>query len=113
MNVYEMFYKNNFLLGFWVRRDNWKNVKAKIILIDGFEEGKRPKGCGRYPYFNYKADENKEGPRQVLAEFYNASTNELMSRDCISCPGNYSYYMIEQPVINAEPKVKIINNPFL
>ena len=113
MNIYQMFYKNNFLFGFWVCRDNWKNVKAKIILIDGFEEGKRPKGCGRYPYFNYKADENKEGPRQVLAEFYNASTNELISRDYISCPGNYSYYLIEQDISNDEPKVKMINNPFL
>ena len=94
MNIYEMFYKNNFYFGFWVKRYTWENVVAQIVEIEGFKDGKRPKGCGRYPYF-----EN----RKVMADFYDLDTGALLNRSDIKCPGTSGYDLIENPFTKNDP----------
>ena len=95
MNIYQMYHKNNCTLDFYVVRDSWKTIIAKIINIENVIIGK--KIIGKYPYYN--------NPK-VLAEFYKVPDNEvneswrfctqnnLIETNFLSCPGTYAYSQI-------------------
>ena len=96
MNIYQMYKENNNKFGFYVIRDSWGTVIAKIISIEGVEEGEDINGNA--PYF---------GNPKVNAEFYKVFDNEedyafrlcndynLIDVKELSCPGTYAYVMVE------------------
>jgi hypothetical protein len=89
MNIYQMYARNNFKFGFIVKRDSWGNTLAKIISIDGVEEGKPIKG--KQPYY---------GNPKVKAQFFKTSNSSECTDENIdnvselSCAGNYSYELM-------------------
>lgn len=87
MNVYQMYYANNKKYGFFVQRNTWSNVIAKILEIDGVKEGDDIQG--KNPYFNNQ---------KVIAKFYKLDNdgNRSSTTGELSCPSNYSYNMINE-----------------
>ena len=98
MNVYEMYHDNDFKFGFYVVRNSWATVIAKVIKIENTKEGQ--KIPGKPPYFS--------NPK-VMAEFYRVDDNflidadiliqqctheNLISIDELRCPGTYAYSKI-------------------
>jgi len=50
LNIYEMYIHNCLRFGFYVHRNSWSTEKfAKVVAIEGVEEGKMPEG--NPPYF--------------------------------------------------------------
>lgn len=92
MNIYQMYHHNNMQFGFYVIRDSWATVIAKIIEIEGVEEGKPIPG--KFPYFKnqtviasfYKVDNTEDDAAAVLCMF-----GKNIGVDKISCPGSYAY----------------------
>lgn len=96
MNIYQMYHKNNCQFNFYVIRDSWSTVIAKIIGIDGVNEGDSING--KPPYY---------GNPKVYAELYKVDDNEsdIAERLChsgcfieeteLSCPGTYAYEMVD------------------
>lgn len=92
MNIYQMYYYNNKKFGFWVRRNSWENIIAKIILIENVIEGQ--KILGKYPYYKNQ---------KVFAEFYKIDSlaenllpiGNAINIGEISCPGTYAYFLID------------------
>lgn len=92
MNIYQMYYSNQKKFNFYVIRDNWVTIIAKVVAIENVEEGKSIKG--RYPYFGnpiviadfYKVEQNETGKPAELCK-----QGEFIERTQLSCPGNYSY----------------------
>ena len=91
MNIYQMYYACGKKFGFFVVRDTWGKTIAKIISIEGVEEGKGIQG--RYPYFKRQ---------KVMAEFYKADPwkivqdiGPVINISEISCPGTYAYNLIK------------------
>jgi len=88
MNIYSMYYENNKQFGFWIKRNCWANVIAKIINIDGVIEGEEING--KEPYY--------KNPK-VFAEFYkqtkkeNCNLENLINVSEVSCPGTGAYSM--------------------
>ena len=88
MNIYEMYYENDKSFGFWVVRNTWGNSIAKIISINGVEEGEEIPGAA--PYYNNL---------KVIAEFYKESNKDnchfgnLYDIIELSCPGTFAYSM--------------------
>ena len=88
MNIYEMYYANGKRFGFWIQRNSWGNTIAKVISIEGVNEGEEIQG--KKPYFNNQ---------KVMAEFYKENikskchNSNLDNISEISSPGNYSYSM--------------------
>ena len=89
-----MYEKNNYKLGYFVARDKWTTVVAKIIEIKGVTEGKKIPGIK--PYYN---------GQEVIAMFYQVDPEtENIYEKCnektflnirpILCPGNFSYYQL-------------------
>ena len=105
MNIFEMYYKNGKQAGFWVRRDSWRNIVAKVVSISGFKEGSL-KGVGRFPFFN---------DAEVYAEIYKIEGGTLKRENpkfgfkkdepdlaIISSPGTYAYTLIDNPTTKTE-----------
>jgi len=93
-NIYTMYHKNKCKFGYYVARDKWGYTVAKIIQIEGVNEGK--KILGKSPYFNnpkvfaefYRVDPDDEN----IKEKCNAQT--FLNINEVLCPGNYSYYKL-------------------
>jgi hypothetical protein len=85
-NVYQMYQKHR-KFGFWVRRNTWGTVIAKIVGIRGVVEGKSISGKG--PYYGVKG----KGSPFVYAEFYRGFSRpeKYLNRGTLSCPGTYAY----------------------
>lgn len=81
-NIYQMYNYNHHKFNFWVQRDNWDNVIAKIISISDTTEGQ--KIPGKKPYYNNLT---------VIAEFYNLDL-QLLDTGELKNPGNFSYNML-------------------
>ena len=88
-----MYKTNDYKFGFFVKRDNWENTLAKVVSIEGVEEGKPIKG--KQPYF---------GNPEVKAEFYKTSNidectpKNLDNTSVLSGAGNYSYSLVLPPL---------------
>lgn len=95
MNIYQMYEQNNFKFGFYVIRDSWATIIAKVVNIEGVDEGNPINGIS--PYF---------GNPKVYAEFYKVLDNEddaalnlchygnLIDVKELSCPGTYAYNFV-------------------
>ena len=78
-----MYKENNYKFGFFVVRDSWTTVKAKITGIENVTEGAKIKG--RHPYY---------GNPKVKAEFYKNGTFQKVG--FISCAGTFSYSKLDE-----------------
>lgn len=106
MNVFEMYYKNGKKIDFWIMRDSWRNVVARVVSIAGFESGPL-KGLGRFPYFNDAKEsvyaeiyeiiemENRVVLNQIMPKFGACPDDPKLS--IISCPGTYGYRLVSLP----------------
>lgn len=89
MNVYQMYYANEKKFGFFIKRNYWGRLIAKVISIEGVIEGEEIPG--KKPYHNNPI---------VIGEFYIeyekkwCLSENLDNISEISCPGNYSYHML-------------------
>jgi hypothetical protein len=94
MNIYEMYKANNYSFGFYVIRDSWETIIAKVTGIEGVEEGSPI--YGRAPYYGspkvyceiYKVEDNTAARAVDLCH-----TGRFVEKTEISCPGTYSYNM--------------------
>lgn len=103
-NIFEMYYANGKRAGFWVKRDSWAHMVAKVISIGGIEFGPLT-GLGRYPFFNdakdavfaevYKLVRTEDGYLfiQELPIFERCPTDQKLS--VLSCPGTYAYTKLD------------------
>lgn len=86
MNIYQMYVANGNRVGFFVVRDSWDTIFAKVTMVNDREEGVLP---GDPPY---------HGNPPVMGEIYKKSTGRLVQKAVkISCPGTYAYTLIENP----------------
>jgi len=86
LNVYGLYFANNKKTGFWIQRDTWVNICAKVTHIDSFK--------GPPPYY---------GNPKVTADIYELFTGIMKSSNVeISCPGNYTYRQIPAPEWSGE-----------
>lgn len=87
INIYQMYHENNCKFGFYVQRNSWAQVCAKITDIYGVFEGQRIKGAP--PYF--------DNPK-VRAEFYDLDklTGELKfkNKGFLSSAGTFQYILL-------------------
>ena len=88
-NIYQIYHFEN-KLNFYVKRYTWENTIAKVIFINGVEEGKRI--IGKPPYY---------GTPLVMAEFYRVTIleddsleGEFINEGVLQCSGNYSWLKI-------------------
>lgn len=103
MNVFEMYYANGKRADFWIVRDSWGSVVARVESISGISSGPL-KGLGRWPYFDkaknrvrvelYRREQTEDGEllRQIEATFTPWPTNPRYGM--LSCPGTYAYRRI-------------------
>ena len=93
MNVYQMYEANGRKFGFYIQRNSWKTVLAKVTLIEGVQEGQPIPGTP--PYHGTP----KTAPK-VKVEIYRAkvlkecSESTMIEATELSCPGTYAYEMI-------------------
>jgi hypothetical protein len=93
MNIYQMYTENDNKVGFWVIRNSWRNIIARITMIGNQTHGKLK---GRSPYYNSP---------DVFCELYDLNTGKLVQnrfkylekdgKTTISCAGTYSYSMVD------------------
>jgi hypothetical protein len=84
MNVYQMYGYSGNRVSFWIKRKNWTNTVAKVTSIANQKSGRLK---GTPPYFNNPI---------VKAHIFNLSTGELLEENAtLSCPGAYTYELIE------------------
>jgi hypothetical protein len=89
-NILQMYMMNNCKLGFYVTRNSWANGKtAKVISIEGVEEGKPIEGTD--PYFNeqlYPEGDIKAGKKmtnrniKMVADWFDNGTYETEAGAC-------------------------------
>ncbi|MBB3208936.1 hypothetical protein FHS27_004770 [Rhodopirellula rubra] len=84
-NIYQMYHDNGDTAGFFVRRDSWSTIIAKVVSIDGQESGELP---GKPPY---------HGNPPVLMTVYNNDGTIQKEAETMSCPGTYAYSQIDPP----------------
>jgi hypothetical protein len=90
-NIFQMYVANGCKCGFFITRNSWSNEKyAKVIKIDGVEEGKMIDG--EAPYFTryYPIGHTKAGKvwkRYVYLEAPWFDDGEYIT----DCGGNYSW----------------------
>lgn len=85
-NVYQMYSHNCNTVGFWIQRESWGNIVARVLSIDGQASGALP---GKPPYYGI--------PKVIVAIYASADGTLKDSATLLSCPGNYSYREIEPP----------------
>jgi len=89
MNVYQMYYANGKRFGYFICRDTWGKTIAKVISIEGVNEGENIPG--RKPYHRNQI---------VMAEFYKETdenechNGNIDNVSAVRCAGTYSYDMI-------------------
>jgi hypothetical protein len=92
-----MYHLNGCRYGFFVKRNTWGRIIAKIIEIDGVVEGDRIKG--RDPYYNnpkVKAEFYRvEGARYISNPIDYCISDSFDNVNEISCPGTWAYSMYE------------------
>lgn len=106
MNVYQMYHENNCQFGFFVKRNSWATIIAKVTGIEGVEEGKEINGPP--PYFGnpnpkvyvelYKLQNNsylENIPNDFLIECNQWNPNLFIEINELPCPGTYSYEMLK------------------
>ncbi|WP_145114263.1 hypothetical protein [Gimesia panareensis] len=81
-NVYEMYVDNGNKAGFFVRRDSWSSIYAKVISIEGKSEGPL---TGTPRYF---------GNPEVIVDIYKNDGSLSKASDVLSCPGTFAYSQI-------------------
>ena len=94
INIFQMYVENNFKFGFYVTRNSWHPKRfAKVVAIDGVEEGKMIEG--NPPYFTryYPQGHPKEGKvwkRSVYleADWFDGGKYET------DCGGTYAWTQI-------------------
>lgn len=82
-NIYQMYTDNNKSIGFFVRRDSWSSIYAKVVSIAGKESGPLE---GSAPYY---------GNPTVMMLVYNNDGTIKSGPEEMSCPGTYAYEQIE------------------
>ncbi|MDO8330871.1 MAG: hypothetical protein Q7T36_10430 [Fluviicoccus sp.] len=104
VNIFQMYYANGKKAGFWVMRDSWKHLVARVVSVSGIESGPL-KGLGRFPFFNeakeavyaetYELIKTEGGYlfKQALPKFDVCPTDSTLS--IISCPGTYAYTKLD------------------
>lgn len=96
INIYQMYVKNNCILGFFVRKDSWSKSRfAKVVEIQWVEDGKMIKG--NPPYFGgfknppgHPREGKIMGPRQVTLKA-NWLENEILITES---GGNYCWEQV-------------------
>ncbi|MEM6524685.1 MAG: hypothetical protein AAF693_12860 [Bacteroidota bacterium] len=83
MNIYQMYYANNKKFGFWVERDSWERIIAKVTGIEGVQEGQPIPG--KQPYHDHVP---------VQCEIYDLD-GEYKNKQTLSGPGTFAYSMIK------------------
>ena len=81
-----MYEANGHQFNFYVQREKWAATYAKVVDIEGVEEGEPIRG--KAPYF-----ENQT----VYALIFNRNTNQMTSYGELPCAGTYGYSRIENP----------------
>lgn len=112
-NIYQMYHDNKCKFGFYVIKDSWRTIVAKVISIQNVKEGE--KIIGNEPYYNnplvtaefYKVDDNEKINIDDLNEgsrIYNSHT------DILSVAGSYAYKQInvKENNINEETAVEYL-----
>ena len=84
-NVYEMYVDNGNIAGFFVRRNSWSSIYAKVITIEGKSEGPLD---GTPRYF---------GNPEVIVDIYKNNGKLSRSGELLSCPGTFAYTKINPP----------------
>jgi len=84
-NIYQMYQDNGDSAGFFVRRDSWSTVVAKVLSIDGMETGTL---AGKPPY---------HGNPPVLMAVYNNDGTIQKESEVMSCPGTDAYTQVDPP----------------
>jgi len=93
MNVYQMYYAYGCKYGFYIQRNSWKTILARVVSIQGVQEGQPIPG--KPPYHGTP----KTAP-MVLVKIYRATVkedchqNNFLEETYLSCPGTYAYTMI-------------------
>ena len=83
INIYKMYLNNNCKYGFYVQRDSWATVFAKILEIENVIEGNTIAGLA--PYYNMP---NGKNPK-VYGEIFKNGIYKGVKE--IPCPGSYGY----------------------
>ena len=88
MNIYQMYEHNGNMFNFYVKRSHWATVIAKVISIEGVNEGENIQG--KPPYF--------DNPK-VYALYYRVDpwTKEIknfIDKKQLSCPGSFGYFKV-------------------
>ena len=83
-NIFQMYVANGNKAGFYVRRDSWSTIYARVVTIDGRTEGPLR---GRPPYYG--------DPTVTMDVFYNDGSRQK-SNQMLSCPGTYTYTRLER-----------------
>ena len=82
-NIYQMYAGNDDSVGFFVRRDSWSSIYAKVVSIAGKESGPLD---GKPPY---------HGNPTVMMLVYKNDGTVKSGPDKMSCPGTYAYRQID------------------
>ena len=85
-DIYSHYLNNQNQLGFWIKKNNWKNYLARIVKIRGISEGDLIRKSTQPP---------------VIALLLDIRTNELQECVEINCPEDPSYIKIDRVL---EPK---------
>lgn len=89
MNVYGMYQENGRQAGFWIVRDTWGNTCAKVVEVGTLK--------GRPPYY---------GNPDVYVDIYDIHSGKLQEAHVLlSCPGTYSYRLIQPPAWSDEAAI--------
>lgn len=92
LNIYQMYVRNGYQCGFWVKRNSWSKNIARVTSIAGQFEGPLE---GDPPYF--------KNPK-VQAEVFHEQTGRMNwvsgesgRQQILTCAGTYGYALIPQP----------------
>lgn len=84
LNIYQMYEKQGNKVGFFVVRDSWANIYAKVTSVGGKQQGPLK---GKPPYY---------GNPVVKMDVYNKNGTIQKTDQLLSCPGTYAYKLIEK-----------------
>lgn len=82
-NIYQMYEANNNKAGFYVRRDSWSTIYARVATVAGRTEGPLQ---GKPPYY---------GNSPVTMDVFNNNGSVQGTNQPLSCPGTYAYKRFE------------------
>ncbi|MEO9849225.1 MAG: hypothetical protein ABJF65_00240 [Reichenbachiella sp.] len=85
-NVYEMYIRNDYHFGFWIVRNSWGTLMAKVTGIEGVKEGEKIKG--KHPYYNNPA---VEAELYYQTEIASEKPGKFKEKYYVSGPGTFSY----------------------